>query len=223
MKTKICNVCGLEKPLEEFVKQKRNKDGRDNICKKCNVKRFKKWKENNRKSFLAYQRKYNEGRKEKKKQEAAKKRKEIRLFLHEYKKDKSCEICGYNKVPDILVFHHVDQGQKSFKIAERNSSTVEILKEEIEKCILVCPNCHRKLHWNGRKKKKSYAQSLKKECSICGENRYYMLDFHHLYGKDFSIHSISSKAIIEEEVKKCIVVCANCHAEIHWRQNSIKK
>ena len=58
-------------------------------------------------------------------------------------------------------------------------------------------------------------------CSICSEADSYCLDFHHLdpTQKDFSISDAVSFGLhsdkMTEELKKCIVVCKNCHTKIH--------
>lgn len=65
--------------------------------------------------------------------------------LVEYKGGKCC-ICGYNKCDQALDFHHVDQSTKEFSISSRIRSFSKIL-EEVDKCILVCSNCHREIHY----------------------------------------------------------------------------
>ena len=40
METKVCTICGQEKPLEDFVKNKRAKNGRANHCKECHNKKY---------------------------------------------------------------------------------------------------------------------------------------------------------------------------------------
>jgi hypothetical protein len=62
----------------------------------------------------------------------------------EYKGGK-CVICGYNKCPDALDFHHVNPDEKDFNISGGTKS-FESLKPELDKCILVCANCHREIH-----------------------------------------------------------------------------
>lgn len=57
-----------------------------------------------------------------------------------------CIVCGYNKHNGSLDFHHLDKSTKSFGIAERGllkswNKTVE----EVEKCVLVCKNCHHEI------------------------------------------------------------------------------
>ena len=66
---------------------------------------------------------------------------------------------------------------------------------------------------------------LSKGCSICGYNKYAAtLDFHHNGDKKFSLaSSVGWKRNLEEikeEMGKCIILCANCHRELH--HNSIK-
>jgi len=57
-----------------------------------------------------------------------------------------CEICGYDKCVGALVFHHQNPEEKSFSISHHHGS-LERLKKEADKCLLLCSNCHRELHW----------------------------------------------------------------------------
>jgi predicted transcriptional regulator len=58
-----------------------------------------------------------------------------------------CEKCGYNKYNGALEFHHLDPTQKDFTIAHlKLTSFNETIKKELDKCILVCANCHREIH-----------------------------------------------------------------------------
>jgi hypothetical protein len=62
-----------------------------------------------------------------------------------------CSCCGYDECPEILHFHHVDSNTKKFNISEALSKmgkeiTEKDMWEEVEKCILLCPNCHAKEH-----------------------------------------------------------------------------
>lgn len=60
-----------------------------------------------------------------------------------------CSICGYNKNISALEFHHIDPLVKSFTLDLRtlsNRSDIEI-KKELNKCILICSNCHQELHY----------------------------------------------------------------------------
>ncbi|MBR5939451.1 hypothetical protein IKZ77_02785 [Candidatus Saccharibacteria bacterium] len=72
--------------------------------------------------------------------------------------------------------------------------------------------------------KKDSLQNLKSEikCAKCGENRGYVLDFHHKdpATKEATIARMTSNKYtldkLEKELEKCIVLCANCHREFHY-------
>lgn len=72
----------------------------------------------------------------------------MKKTLVEYKGGK-CEICGYNKSLSALCFHHNDPNEKEFTIGGRNYSKERMLKE-VDKCILLCQNCHHETHENER-------------------------------------------------------------------------
>lgn len=75
-----------------------------------------------------------------------KRRKEIKLELIKYKGGK-CQKCGYLKCHKALQFHHQDPTKKDFAIGENMKSIrIENLKKELDKCILVCANCHSEIH-----------------------------------------------------------------------------
>lgn len=70
----------------------------------------------------------------------------IKEELIRYKGGK-CEICGYSRCQSALEFHHRDPKEKDFGIATNSSyKNMGLLKKEIDKCILVCANCHREIH-----------------------------------------------------------------------------
>lgn len=58
-----------------------------------------------------------------------------------------CIICNYNKCNAALDFHHLDPNIKDFTIAESRFTKFDNrIKLELDKCILVCSNCHREIH-----------------------------------------------------------------------------
>jgi transcription elongation factor Elf1 len=74
----------------------------------------------------------------------AKRRRKIKNLATEYKGGK-CQICGYNKYQGALDLHHIG-GNKEFGIADKGyTRSWEKVKTELDKCILVCANCHREL------------------------------------------------------------------------------
>jgi hypothetical protein len=63
-------------------------------------------------------------------------------------------------------------------------------------------------------------------CIKCGENHPACIEFHHhngrRKGKDYPVTNLSthgSKKRILEEVKKCDVLCANCHSKEHYMRD----
>lgn len=60
-----------------------------------------------------------------------------------------CSSCGYNKYIGALEFHHRVPDNKDFEISNRNiSKKWEVVKKELDKCDLLCANCHREVHSN---------------------------------------------------------------------------
>jgi len=73
-------------------------------------------------------------------------RRRLKWRLVEYKGGK-CEICGYNKVvPGAYDFHHSNPLDKEFEIAAQMSKSWDILVKEVDKCKLLCRNCHAEVH-----------------------------------------------------------------------------
>lgn len=54
----------------------------------------------------------------------------------------SCRLCGYDRCLAALQFHHVDPDLKEFGVARRGARSIERLRAETRKCILLCSNCH---------------------------------------------------------------------------------
>ena len=76
-------------------------------------------------------------------------RRKVKVMAVEYKGGK-CERCGYNRCVDALDFHHRDPLQKDFAIgAKGHCWSWEKVKRELDKCELVCSNCHREIHSSG--------------------------------------------------------------------------
>ena len=66
-----------------------------------------------------------------------------KLLAIEYKGGKCCK-CGYDKSPAALDFHHLDPTEKD--LVKFTGVSIEKMKAELDKCILVCSNCHREIH-----------------------------------------------------------------------------
>jgi len=79
-------------------------------------------------------------------QAVRKRRIKLRLMARDYKGGK-CEICGYAKSQRALSFHHIDPKDKSFGISDKGlTRSWESIRKEIDKCALICANCHMEIH-----------------------------------------------------------------------------
>ena len=69
-------------------------------------------------------------------------------WLLNYKKSAKCSGC---KIADfrVLEFHHLDPKMKDFSISHARDNNLSLYKirQEIEKCVILCANCHRISHW----------------------------------------------------------------------------
>lgn len=94
-----------------------------------------------------------------------------------------CEICGYNKNITALEFHHKNPKEKKFQIDVRKfaNCNLDTLTEELNKCMILCANCHRELHHPNLKideilkleyvknERKSFNKEYKGTiCPVCG-------------------------------------------------------
>lgn len=58
----------------------------------------------------------------------------------------ACKICGYDRYHGALEFHHIDPTTKVVGLGKlQNSASIEAMRVEAKKCILLCSNCHREV------------------------------------------------------------------------------
>jgi 5-methylcytosine-specific restriction endonuclease McrA len=75
----------------------------------------------------------------------SKRRRKIKDMAIQYKGGK-CQICGYNKCNAALELHHLKKEDKSFGIGDKGyTRSWAKVQEELDKCILLCANCHREV------------------------------------------------------------------------------
>jgi len=112
----------------------------------------KRWRDNTPEKQKEYSIKYRERKAKTDKQ----RRERVKKYVNYYKLSKGCAICGYRKCVEALVFHHIDNGNKKFDVASvaKNGANIERIKNEIDKCMVLCSNCHAELHTKIRKKEK---------------------------------------------------------------------
>jgi len=79
-------------------------------------------------------------------QAVQKRRRELRRKAIAYKGGQ-CQICGYDRCPEALEFHHLDSSYKDFGISSKGyTRSWGKICEELDKCVLLCANCHREVH-----------------------------------------------------------------------------
>ena len=122
---KTCYKCKLEKPLKDFNKLSRSKDGYQPLCRDCDNKQTKERYYKKPDYYKNYAKQY--------------KRKTIN-FLNKVKSN-PCADCGKRYHPVCMDFDHM--GEKRFNISQVKHLSIKSISKEIKKCELVCSNCHR--------------------------------------------------------------------------------
>ena len=64
----------------------------------------------------------------------------------DYKGGPLCAACGLVAHPSIYHFHHLDPDEKEFAISEKGYAPLEDVRDELDKCVMLCPSCHRRVH-----------------------------------------------------------------------------
>ncbi len=131
--TKICTKCKCEKDLHLFSARKISKDGRASWCRAC----FKaNWKERYYENHEHYRNSHNKSRSSIREQNARK--------VFEYLTKHPCINCGESD-PIVLEFDHRNRSDKIGNISNLvTHSSWERIESEIQKCDVLCANCHRR-------------------------------------------------------------------------------
>lgn len=152
-----------------------------------------------------------------------------------------CVQCG-NQDIFVLEFHHSD-GNKETGISNLIrkgggcGNDLKSLKSEVKKCQLLCRNCHQGLHHpnpkNKQHKKRLMEINGSNKCTTCGYNENTAcIEFHHPNPEDkkFEIGTISDpRRTLKKlndykiEIKKCKILCSNCHQKFHINKEKFKK
>jgi len=114
--TQECTKCSLVKPVEDFYKRTDRPDRTYSECKDCLNAR------------------------------SLNRKRELKFRAVEYKGGK-CEKCGYNSYLGALEFHHTDPSEKDFHLSTKTRVVFDdAIRQELDKCSLLCANCHREEH-----------------------------------------------------------------------------
>ena len=103
------------------------------------------WRDKRKKEKSIYDKQWRKDNYDRIRECERKRLKETKEFVANYKKSHGCAICGYNKCAQALDFHH-ENDDKDFAIASNMTIGLEKLLAEMEKCTVLCANCHRELH-----------------------------------------------------------------------------
>ena len=119
METKICTKCGRKLPLDSFNWRDKTKGTRRADCKECHSQYMKN------------------------------QYKQKKIEIQDLKLGLKCQKCGYDKCGASLEFHHIDPNEKDETISRMisNNYTLDLVKEEIKKCIVLFANCHHEFHF----------------------------------------------------------------------------
>lgn len=199
----ICTKCRMEKDVSKFPPHKQLRTGHHTQCRECRSR------------------------------QSNKRLQESLGILNNLKEKLGCALCN-ERTPCSLDFHHVDINTKINTVARLRGkgSSMTAVWQEIEKCILLCANCHRKHHQSSfqpTKNRRKIAAEVgeSKKCGSCLK----ILDVSLFYGKS----AICKKCQIEkQEIKRkkllqelnifksslgcyyCSEDCCDCLDFHHW-------
>ena len=218
---KICSSCGEELDGEKNFSWKYKQLGiRQSRCKYCQA-------ELGRLHYQKDKQAYKDRARIRQKQVLNENKPRLRTYLSNH----PCVDCGE---PDmrVLEFDHI-LGQKSSKISDllREGFNWSTIEAEIAKCTVRCANCHRiktfsehSNNWRTNQYTQQQAKSYQQmrvylsmhPCVDCGESDIRLLEFDHVHGhKTTTISRLLTQgrnwSIIEAEIAKCEIRCANCH------------
>ena len=134
---RVCTVCHIEKNDTEFYFKNKAADKRHTQCKEC-------YSHKRALFTVEHYKKYGDAYRERARTRKTKVKRERQEQIVECLRDKECESCGFGDIR-ALDFDHIDPTAKRFGIARaitNGYSWLEIEKE-IEKCRILCANCHR--------------------------------------------------------------------------------
>jgi len=129
---KHCTGCSQDKSTDEFHKHLGKRDGLQVYCKSCTVDRNREYnRKPSRQKSIASRR--------------TRVKKSNSKLIRRHKSLLGCVFCS-EKEPCALDYHHISSSEKDGNIATMISWSQESLVREIRKCVVICSNCHRKLH-----------------------------------------------------------------------------
>lgn len=128
---KRCPSCERDLPTSAFNRKSRTKDGLRVNCKDCD-----------REASRRYYKQNPDGYKRRAGAQRAKLRAEHRAEIERLRREGKCAVCGEDE-DCVLDFHHVEPGQPVTRVQGTSRAA---FARELAKCVLICANCHRRVH-----------------------------------------------------------------------------
>ncbi len=135
---KVCTKCGESKSESEYFIRSKKTGHLHAQCKTC-------YKSHRTSYYTEHYKLYGETYRQRAIVRRANIKTTMRAKMLDYLKDKSCVICGENDIR-TFEFDHLDPKTKSFSITRgiNHGPTWEVVMSEINKCRILCANCHKK-------------------------------------------------------------------------------
>lgn len=130
---RACTKCNVVQPIENFPWKNQLLGKRHAVCKTCTAVRSKRLYNEDRESQIERVRVNNRRYRE-----------QARTFVLAYLLTHPCSGCG-EKDPRVLEFHHEGEKENEVSRLMGRGASLEVLKAEMDKCRVLCANCHRKL------------------------------------------------------------------------------
>lgn len=129
--SKECKCCKKVKSFSDFNRSRSRKDKLRSYCKECEREHAREFYQNNPGPYKARAKEHKKLLKE-----------YLQNFSDNYKVEKGCYFCK-EKTLCVLDYHHVEKGKP---VTRQISNSYVAFERELNKCIVVCANCHRKIH-----------------------------------------------------------------------------
>ena len=153
-----------------------------------------------------------------------------RLRVARYKEAKGCQLCP-ESVPEALIFHHRDPATKVYNISTIYRRSWEIIQKEIDKCDVLCQNCHQVVEYEGydkdkvpdhkaRKRELVHAYQIEQGCADCDERNPIKLMSVYVAQSKKSREAITKMVLkgrpidsIRDALKLTYTICRNCYSK----------
>lgn len=136
IKKKTCTKCKNDFSIDGFPTINKKTNKKSSLCANCKREYDREWWAKHKHLKL-----------EEKRVRSKRRHKSLRLYIVNFLKKTKCILC---EISDwrVLEFHHRDQNEKKFNLANGPSYSLREIKIEIAKCDVVCANCHKIITMN---------------------------------------------------------------------------